>query len=286
MEHLTKQQILLLGVFVSFVTSIATAVFTVSLMSQSPQGVVKTVNQVVERTIEKVVTDPGSKPVTVIIDVKEQLATAVNNASSTVVAIYEAVKVPAQALPNNATSAQTWSIDSEPIGYGTLLSEDGYILISSQAMRSYDSDELVAVFPGNPLTNRVEIQKVIEDQRGNLTFLKVKDLPQSIKKIFVQTDPKVRVQSILAQAPAAIGQTVFALKNPPNPTLVRGIVEGLNTDDGSIITSFEITGAGSLEFASPLFNLKSEVVGFRSYNGYMSVASILSILDKEIRTRK
>lgn len=286
MEHLTKQQILLLGVFVSFVTSIATAVFTVSLMSQSPQGVVKTVNQVVERTIEKVVTDPGSKPVTVVLDVKEQLVTAVNNASSTVVAIYEAVKVPAQALPNNATSAQTWSIDTEPVGYGTLLTTDGYVLISSQTLRSYDADELVAVFAGNPATNRVEIEKVFEDRSGDLMFLKVKDIPSPIKKFFTPIDSKSKVQNILTPSPVLIGQTVFALKNPPNPSLTQGIIEGLRSDDGAIITSPQIAGAGSLEFASPLFNLKSEVVGFRSYNSYTSVPFILNILEKEIKTQK
>jgi len=54
-EQLTKHQIILLTLLVSFVTSIATGIVTVSLMDQAPAGVTKVVNQIVEKTIEKVV---------------------------------------------------------------------------------------------------------------------------------------------------------------------------------------------------------------------------------------
>ncbi len=54
-EHLTKHQIILLTLLVSFVTSIATGIVTVSLMDQAPPSVTRTINQIVERTVEKVV---------------------------------------------------------------------------------------------------------------------------------------------------------------------------------------------------------------------------------------
>ena len=54
-EHLTKHQIVLLTLLVSFVTSIATGIVTVSLMDQAPPSVTRTINQIVERTVEKVV---------------------------------------------------------------------------------------------------------------------------------------------------------------------------------------------------------------------------------------
>jgi len=54
-EKLTKHQIILLTLLVSFVTSIATGIVTVSLMDQAPAGVTKVVNQIVEKTIERVV---------------------------------------------------------------------------------------------------------------------------------------------------------------------------------------------------------------------------------------
>lgn len=59
-EHLTKHQIVLLTLLVSFVTSIATGIVTVSLMDQAPPSVTRTINQIVEHTVEKVV--PASAP--------------------------------------------------------------------------------------------------------------------------------------------------------------------------------------------------------------------------------
>src|ERR1700754_2442019 len=55
LEHLTKHQIVLLTLLVSFVTSIATGIVTVSLVNQAPSGVTRTINQIVEHTVEKVV---------------------------------------------------------------------------------------------------------------------------------------------------------------------------------------------------------------------------------------
>lgn len=65
LEQLTKHQIILLTLLISFVTSIATGIVTVSLMDQAPQGVTKVVNQIVEHTVEKVIpTTQGAATVT------------------------------------------------------------------------------------------------------------------------------------------------------------------------------------------------------------------------------
>lgn len=55
LEHLTKHQIVLLTLLVSFVTSIATGIVTVSLVNQAPPEVTRTINQIVEHTVERVV---------------------------------------------------------------------------------------------------------------------------------------------------------------------------------------------------------------------------------------
>ncbi len=62
-EHLTKHQIILLTLLVSFVTSIATGIVTVSLMDQAPPSVTRTINQIIEHTVEKVV--PAAAPAAV-----------------------------------------------------------------------------------------------------------------------------------------------------------------------------------------------------------------------------
>lgn len=53
-EDLSKSQLLLLTVLVNFVTAIATAVLTVSLLDEAPATVTQTVNRIVDHTIETV----------------------------------------------------------------------------------------------------------------------------------------------------------------------------------------------------------------------------------------
>lgn len=57
MNNLNTQQIVLLCLLVSFVTSITTGISVVSLMDQSPEPVTQTINRIVEKTVERVV-DP------------------------------------------------------------------------------------------------------------------------------------------------------------------------------------------------------------------------------------
>lgn len=94
MEQLTKQQIVLVTLLVSFVTSIATGIVTVALMDQAPPGVTQTINRVVERTIEKVVPSPNQQTAAVVtketIVVKEDdlVVKAVDQNSKSIVSIY------------------------------------------------------------------------------------------------------------------------------------------------------------------------------------------------------
>lgn len=59
MEDLTKTQIVLSALLLSFVTSIATGIMTVSMLNQAPLGITQTINQVVEKTIQQIVPSSG-----------------------------------------------------------------------------------------------------------------------------------------------------------------------------------------------------------------------------------
>ena len=53
MESLTKTQIVLLVLLVSFVTSLTTGIVTVTLVNQAPQPVTHTINKVVEKLVPR-----------------------------------------------------------------------------------------------------------------------------------------------------------------------------------------------------------------------------------------
>ncbi len=70
-KDLNKPQLLLLAVLLSFVTSIATGITTVTLMQQAPASFTAPINRVVQQTIEKIQQVEG-KTVTQTVVVKEE----------------------------------------------------------------------------------------------------------------------------------------------------------------------------------------------------------------------
>ena len=92
-ERLTKSQVVLLTLLVSFVTSIATGIVTVSLMEDAPPTITQTVNRIVERTVEKVAPSQAAAVATtiekeVLVGESEQLARAVERVAPSVVRLY------------------------------------------------------------------------------------------------------------------------------------------------------------------------------------------------------
>lgn len=123
MENLTKQQIVLVTLLVSFVTSIATGIVTVSLMDQAPPGMTQTINRVVERTIERVVQAPSQASVitkeTVVVKEDDLVVASIEqNAKSIVRIVY------------------TDAPEGSALGLGIILSKDGLIIADSMSAPS------------------------------------------------------------------------------------------------------------------------------------------------------
>ncbi len=70
-KDLNKSQLILLAVLLSFITSIATGITTVTLMQQAPKSITVPVNRVVQQTVDKIEQVEG-KTVTQTVVIKEE----------------------------------------------------------------------------------------------------------------------------------------------------------------------------------------------------------------------
>jgi len=70
-KDLNKSQLIMLAIFLSFITSIATGITTVTLMQQAPPSVTVPINHVVQQTVDKIEQVEG-KTVTQTVVVKEE----------------------------------------------------------------------------------------------------------------------------------------------------------------------------------------------------------------------
>lgn len=119
-EDLNKTQLLLLTLLVNFITAIATAVLTVSLLEQAPPPVTQTVNRIVERTVQTVEQAPlpvisaiQPQKETVIVREEDLLSAAIRSDASRRVTIHR-----------GATT-------TPPIAIGTYLPEQRAVVTAS-----------------------------------------------------------------------------------------------------------------------------------------------------------
>jgi hypothetical protein len=122
-EDLSKTQLLLLTILVNFITAIATAVMTVSLLDQAPPTVTQTVNRIVERTVESAAQTPlpaipgiaAPAKETIVIRDEDLLSAAIRADAGRRVLIYK-----------GATSTPA-------IAYGTYLPDKRVVVTASMA---------------------------------------------------------------------------------------------------------------------------------------------------------
>lgn len=111
MEELTKSQIVLLVLLVSFVTSIATGIVTVSLLAQAPPAITQTVNRIVERTVETVVPAENqqasviTKETTVVVKEDDLITESIGKSFNKTVRIHEGVSTTSPVIALGAVVA-------------------------------------------------------------------------------------------------------------------------------------------------------------------------------------
>ncbi|MSU55265.1 MAG: serine protease [Candidatus Taylorbacteria bacterium] len=293
MEELTKQQIVLVTLLVSFITSIGTGIVTVALMDQAPPGVTQTINRVVERTIEKVVQGPAQQTASVItketIVVKEDdlVVQAVEKNSKSIVSVIW-------------ISGEGDSLKDVFVGNGLVVGKDGLVAIDPSITGQ------VQDFEGNFVPQKF---KVIYSDRLTLPVSIVPASASSkiifLKPIFdgVSKPPIFSLASLADSVSLKLGQTVIALGGE-KVSVATGIVSNLSEKLGDTSVSSTATSTADIvalknsqiiktdihtigkTLGSILVNLSSDVVGIRAIsagegdNFYIPSGAIVAALAK------
>lgn len=246
-EELTKMQIILLTLLVSFVTSIATGIVTVTLLDQAPPAVTQTINRIVERTVERVVPGNQGAIITKTIVVKENdiITDSIEKNSDHLVRISRRV------------------IGGESdifVGIGIIVSEDGLVSTDSSFILS-GYDYFVSLSNGD-----VYPAEIVLDAKAT-----------ALLQIIQDEDEKILFDAVTFSSDLSVlklGQTVISLGGKKRTNVAIGIVSGLvekdiiigvETDDETTVTilSFIETNIdeSSVLPGSPLIDIFGEVIG-------------------------
>lgn len=262
MEELNKTQIVLLTLFVSFVTSIATGITTVTLMDQAPPAITQTLNRVVEKTIERVI-QPASvvtKEVKVVIKQEDLVVKAVEK------------NIPRLAFVTvlkNVQSDDMASAASTKDGIGFLVSNDGYVIVDSDLMNINASSYRVRFADGKyfdadiaTTSDSVALLHLRQDKTADKNKTDGQKIIDSVKQaVGIETNPQFVAVSFGDMSAIKLGQSVIALGGKTGGEVSTGIISrvdktafGLNAMYTNITLSPESSGG-------PLFNTDGDVIG-------------------------
>ena len=209
MEHLTKQQIILLTLLVSFVTSIATGIVTVALMNQAPVGVVQTINKVVERTIETVSAPTKETQTivkeTVVVSTDDQIVSAIEKNSKNVIRIYRTNTDP------TADSNQMVFV-----GLGALISSEGMIATDNNIIS--DGGKYFAT----PADKLLELTVVRSVGGEKIALLKIKN---------DEKNPVTFPSVVISKSDLKLGQAVIYIGGETKDSVFNGIISSLSAKE-------------------------------------------------------
>ncbi len=248
MDELSKNQIVLLTLLVSFVTSIATGIVTVTLMNQAPLGVTQTINRVVERTIEKVV--PGEtktqtvvKEVPVIITEEQLIVDVINKTSPATVRIAGA--------------------DGATLGTGFIVSAGGIVATAGKLLPVGDNFQLSFA---NRTAGATRLNSSVD--RGvallQINLESIKAVPTTATSTSLSANELKKLPTVgLADTDVLPGQTVVALGLPDTGSLnvAGGIVASIFTNNASSTVIIKTNAVSLTNLGGPLLNTKGKAIG-------------------------
>lgn len=258
LEQLSKSQIILLTLLVSFVTSIATGIVTVSLMDQAPPIVAQTINRVIERTVEKIVpTGQTASTIitqekTIVVKESDQIADAVAKVSPSMVRL-------------TASSAD----DATFFGVGIVVDSAGVIVTDASALG--DSADASATF-SDGTSARVFVRS--RDKENGLAFLEI----ATSSEAHAAWKP-----AAISSGQLSLGESVVALSGKTIARIADGIVVALVPPKDGTALIIETNIADSVLLAgSPLVDIDGGIVGISTWvsrsassGGFISARALL-----------
>ncbi|MBI1975752.1 MAG: trypsin-like peptidase domain-containing protein [Candidatus Vogelbacteria bacterium] len=281
MENLSKQQLILLALFCSFVTSIATGIVTVALLDQAPKDITQTINRVVERTIETVVAGE-TKVVNTLTEIpaEARIVEAVQALAPAIVRINAAVESPMSHIatsgqsigPQAGTTSPLQNTDSlagigtivRPIasaafdGVGFFVSEDGTIVTANVGAIRESKSISITLLDGTTLPAEL---RAIDAIRG-IIVLSVSSEPRS-KRTFTPVS--------LGSSVSTLGQTIITMGYDGDlGTVSIGFISGLKTGAASSSPVIKTNFAASVgSVGAPVVSTAGRLVGM--FGGKSSV---------------
>lgn len=234
MENLTKTQLVLLVLLVSFITSLVTGIVSVTLVNQAPAQMTQTINRVIEKVIsEKPQPVEQSALVATSEDlitklVEESLPAVVSIIASKDVPVYERYFInpfeneeffrqfPSELLPDfqvpqlRQKGTQNQQISS---GTGFFVSSDGFLITNKHVVEDSEADYTVLMNDGRKLKAKVLARDGVQDiailkiDGSNFAFIKLGD------------SDKIKI----GQTVIAIGNVLGEFQN----TVSVGVISGL-----------------------------------------------------------
>ncbi len=253
-EHLTKHQIVLLTLLVSFVTSIATGIVTVSLMDQAPPSVTRTINQIVEHTVEKVV--PAATPV---------MATSGGTVTKETTVVVKDDDLVAQSIAKVQKAIVRIVSKNDPqtlVARGIIVDNKGVVISDRGALEPMGTVNFLAYLPDG---SQVPAVMRIPDATSSVVYLDLQVASSSVK---------FAPAAIADQSKLQLGQSVIRIGGGGGDVVGTGVIAHLpQPHDDLIQASVVSTTPGSV-----LLTQFGEIIGIVTGQSQVSGADFYTLV--------
>lgn len=242
MEDLTKHQLILIVLLVTFVTSIATGIITFTLLSEAPVEVTQQINRVVEKTIERVVPaegEPEKTVTTVVVNEEDRIVDAIAKNEKSIVRLKAA----------GSDGSEIFA------GLGLVISDTGIVVADVRAADIASSFNIV--FSDGKIYPSV---KIFSDKDNGLMFIKTGVVQSETAKYVFYPVTFGNSDNL------KIGQSLVALSGRDSNAASIGRVFQLKfgEDKKTVTNIFSDIKVSKVHLGSPALNLSGEVMGLEA----------------------